>query len=88
MRKLLPSEGLPAQAYFSAIDDLAGHIWTCGNRGMIKIAKSQLDELLAGKRQKIEPSFYGRAEGMATAQCNGASQPAGWRARQSPAPAP
>ena len=81
VRKLLPSEGLPAQAYFSAIDDLAGHIWTCGNRGMIKISKSQLDELLAGKRQKIEPSFYGRAEGMATAQCNGASQPAGWRAR-------
>ena len=81
VRRLLPSEGVPAQTYFSALDDQAGHIWTCGNRGIIKISKSQLAELVAGKRQKLEPAFYGRSEGMATAQCNGASQPAGWRAR-------
>ena len=79
VRRLLASEGVPAQNYFSALDDQLGHIWTCGNRGMIKISKSQLAELVAGKRQKLEPVFYGRSEGMATAQCNGASQPAGWR---------
>ena len=81
VRRLLPAEGVPAQAYFSALDDHAGQIWTCGNRGIIKISKSQLAELVAGTRQRLEPIHYGRAEGMATAQCNGASQPAGWRAR-------
>ena len=81
VRRLLSSEGIPAQTYFTALDDQAGHIWTCGNRGIIRIAKSQLAELVAGKRQKIAPVFFGRPEGMATAQCNGASQPAGWRAR-------
>ena len=81
VRRLLPSEGVPAQTYFSALDDRAGYIWTCGNRGIIKFSKSQLAELVAGKRQKLEPAFYGRSEGMATAQCNGATQPAGWRAR-------
>ena len=81
VRRLLPSDGVPEQNYFSALDDQAGHIWTCGNRGIIKISKSQVAELVNGKRKKIEPVFYGRSEGMATAQCNGASQPAGWRAR-------
>ena len=81
VRRLLPSEGVPAQTYFSALDDQVGNIWTCGNRGIIKIAKSQLAELIAGTRQKLQPAFYGRPEGMATAQCNGTSQPAGMRAR-------
>ena len=81
VRRLQPADGVPAQAFFSALDDHAGYVWTCGNRGMIKIAKSQLTELIQGKRTKLEPAFYGRAEGMATAQCNGASQPAGWRMR-------
>ena len=81
VRRLLTREGVPEQTYFSALDDQIGHIWTCGNRGIIKISKLQLAELVAGKRQKLEPASYGRAEGMATAQCNGASQPAGWRVR-------
>ncbi len=81
VRHLLPGEGVPAQAFFSVLDDQVGNLWTCGNRGIIRIAKSQLAELVAGKRQKMEPTFYGRSEGMVTAQCNGASQPAGWRAR-------
>ncbi|MEO8102473.1 MAG: two-component regulator propeller domain-containing protein, partial [Betaproteobacteria bacterium] len=81
IRRLLPGEGVPAQTYFAAIDDHAGQIWTCGNRGIIKISKSQLAELAAGTRAKVKPVFYGKSEGMATAQCNGASQPAGWRAR-------
>lgn len=81
VRRLLSSEGVPEQTYFSALDDHLGQIWTCGNRGIIKISKSQLAELVAGKRQKLEPATYGRSEGMATAQCNGATQPAGWRAR-------
>jgi len=81
VRKLLQADGIPVQAYFSALDDHAGYVWTCGNRGIVKIAKAQLDKLIAGTSNKIEPSFYGRPEGMSTAQCNGASQPAGWRTR-------
>ncbi len=81
VRPITTAEGLPALAYFTILDDLAGHIWTCTNRGIIKIAKTQVEELIAGKRQKLEPAYYGRSEGMATAQCNGASQPAGWRAK-------
>ncbi|MBL8523015.1 MAG: hypothetical protein JNN20_04945, partial [Betaproteobacteria bacterium] len=81
LRQIKPEEGIPIQAYFHSLDDMAGHVWSCGNRGIVKIRKTQLDELLTGKRSKLEPAFYGRSEGMTTAQCNGASQPAGWRTR-------
>ena len=74
-------EGINAQTYFSAIDDARGSLWLCSNRGIFKMAKSQIDDVLAGKRQAIAPVTLGRAQGLATAQCNGASQPAGWRTR-------
>ncbi len=72
-------EGLSTQTYFSAIDDTHGFLWLCSNRGIVKVAKGQMDEVIAGARRAVEPMVFGRAEGMATAQCNGASQPAGWR---------
>ncbi len=73
-------QGISAQTYFSAIDDTRGNLWLCSNRGIFKVAKSQLDEVMAGTRPRAEPVVFGRSEGMTTAQCNGSSQPAGWRA--------
>ena len=74
-------EGINAQTYFSAIDDAQGSLWLCSNRGIVKVAKSHIDEVLAGTRTVVDSVVFGRAEGMTTAQCNGASQPAGWRTR-------
>ncbi|MCY7387358.1 MAG: diguanylate cyclase [Burkholderiales bacterium] len=74
-------EGINAQTYFSAIDDARGNLWLCSNRGIFKVAKAQIDDVIAGKRIAVEPMAFGRAEGMKTAQCNGSSQPAGWRTR-------
>lgn len=81
VRRLLPVEGVPAQAYFSVLDDHGGFLWTCGNRGIARFGKGEIADLIAGKRKSIEPTYFGRADGMATAQCNGASQPAAWRTR-------
>ena len=74
-------EGIPAQTYFSAVDDARGSLWMCSNRGIVKVAKSQIDGVLSGKRTAVESVVFGRAEGMKTAQCNGSSQPAAWRTR-------
>lgn len=73
-------QGISAHTYFSAVDDARGHLWLCSNRGIFKVAKSQIDEVMAGTRTRTEPVVFGRSEGMTTAQCNGSSQPAGWRA--------
>lgn len=81
MRQFSIKDGINAQTYFSAIDDAHGSLWLCSNRGIVKVAKSQIDKVLAGSPSQTEAVFFGRAEGMTTAQCNGASQPAGWRTR-------
>ncbi len=74
-----PIQGIAAQTYFSVIDDARGSLWLCSNRGIVKIGKSQIDELMTGKRSTVDSVVLARAEGMTTAQCNGSSQPAGWR---------
>ncbi len=81
LRLFSDKEGINTQTYFSAIDDMRGSLWMCSNRGIVKLAKAQIAEVMSGKRSAAEPVVFGRAEGMTTAQCNGASQPAGWRTR-------
>lgn len=79
LRMFTAKDGIHAQTYFSAVDDSRGNLWVCSNRGIVKLSKAQIDDVINGKRKAAEPATFGRAEGMTTAQCNGASQPAGWR---------
>ena len=81
LKRFSKREGINAQTYFSAIDDGLGSLWLCSNRGIVKVAKSHLDDVLAGTRIAVDAAMFGRAEGMKTVQCNGSSQPAGWRTR-------
>ncbi len=75
------AQGVPGRSYFNAVDDEQGHLWLCSNQGLVRINKVELSEVVNGSRQKVEPMLYGRSDGMATAQCNGSSGPAGWRTR-------
>ena len=81
LRRLTLADGVPEQSYFVSLDDQRGNMWLCGARGIVKMSKAQVDARIAGKPEKIAPEFYTRADGMASAQCNGATQPAGWRTR-------
>ena len=73
--------GVPGRAYFTAVDDEQGHLWLCSNQGLVRLGKAELNDVAAGRRKTVEPKLYGRSDGMATAQCNGGSEPAGWRTR-------
>jgi diguanylate cyclase (GGDEF)-like protein len=75
------AQGVPGRSYFSAIDDGQGHLWLCSNQGLVQLAKRELDEVTSGQRTRVVARLFGRSEGMATAQCNGGSEPAGWRMR-------
>lgn len=81
LHRLAADAGIPEQSYFAAIDDHRGSIWLCSTRGIVKISKSQAEENIAGKSRALQPEFFNRADGMASTQCNGASQPAGTRLR-------
>jgi diguanylate cyclase (GGDEF)-like protein len=76
-------QGLPNRVYFRILDGDANSYWLCGNQGMVRLAKAELNAVLADPDSvlKINPQMIDRADGMTTNQCNGGSQPAGWRTR-------
>lgn len=72
---------LPEQSFFSVLEDGLGSIWICANRGLIR---ASVDSLV--KPAKLSPGDgigiqLGRGDGMPTAQCNGATQPSGWKTK-------
>ncbi len=75
------AQGVPGRSYFNVIDDRQGNLWLCSNQGLVRLRKAELHEVASGSRKMVEPILYGRSDGMATAQCNGTSEPAAWRTR-------
>ncbi len=72
--------GFYGDAIFMILDDEAGNFWLSSNRGIARLAKSDLEALDRSEKTKIEPVWYGRNDGMLSQQANGASQTPGWRA--------
>lgn len=79
--KFQAAQGLPARAFLSAVDDRKGSLWLCSNQGIVRVANQELRDIVAAKRERVTPEFFGRSDGMTTVQCNGGSAPAAWRAR-------
>lgn len=80
--KFTAPQGIPARAYFTLVNDEQGSFWLCSNEGLLKVKLSELEEVANGKRATVSASAFGRADGMATKQCNGGLQPAGWRTKE------
>ncbi len=75
------SVGLYGDAIFAILDDDAGNFWISSNRGIARVARSDFDALDRGDLKHVEMTWYGKSDGMLTAQGNGASQSPGARAR-------
>jgi len=75
------SVGLYGDAVFVILDDDAGNFWLSSNRGIARVARRDLDALDRDEVQHVEMTWYGKNDGMLTAQGNGASQSPGLRAR-------
>lgn len=72
--------GLFGDAVFTILDDDGGNFWIGTNRGIGRIAQRDIEALDSGKAAKIEPTWFGKSDGMLSQQGNGASQTPGWRA--------
>ncbi|MFN2443569.1 MAG: two-component regulator propeller domain-containing protein, partial [Thermoanaerobaculia bacterium] len=71
--------GLFDDVVYQVIEDGQGRLWMSGNKGIFAVLKSELEEFSAGNRSQITTLTLGKAEGMRSPECNGATQPAGWR---------
>jgi signal transduction histidine kinase len=76
IRAVATKKGLDG-AVFQILDDRLGSLWLCTNRGVVRLNRQALlDGVETGPMR-----FFDNNQGMRSRQCNGATQPAGWRAK-------
>ena len=79
LRSVGLTDGLPDEKVFQILEGDAGSLWMSSNKGIFRVSRSDVVERMAGRRGPFTARALGRADGLPTAQCNGASSPAGLR---------
>lgn len=74
--------GLTDEVVSRILDDGLGNFWLSGNQGITCVSQRDLNDYADGKLSVLKPVLYGSADGMKDSECNGGSQPAGWRTRE------
>ncbi|HET9765201.1 MAG TPA: two-component regulator propeller domain-containing protein, partial [Thermoanaerobaculia bacterium] len=75
-----PHQGLFDDTAYAILEDDAGHLWMSSNRGISRVAKRELQEVAAGRRQRVQSLVLGIGDGMRSSECN-AGGAAGWKGR-------
>jgi ligand-binding sensor domain-containing protein/serine/threonine protein kinase len=73
--------GLFDDISFVILEDSDENFWLSGNRGVSRVSKRQLLEVERGETDSVICDAFGKSDGMGANQCNGTSQPAGWKAQ-------
>jgi signal transduction histidine kinase/ligand-binding sensor domain-containing protein/CheY-like chemotaxis protein len=73
--------GLGDDAIFRILEDRSGNLWMSSNRGVFRVSLESLNRFAEGSIDLIPSILFGTRDGMATRECNGSFQPAGWKAR-------
>jgi signal transduction histidine kinase/ligand-binding sensor domain-containing protein/CheY-like chemotaxis protein/HPt (histidine-containing phosphotransfer) domain-containing protein len=74
-------DGLLDDVMFRILEDESGNLWMSSNKGVFRASRQALNDFAAGRIKRIPTYSYGKADGMATRECNGGFQPAGWKTR-------
>ncbi len=61
------------------LEDGHGNFWLLGNRGIARVSRRQLNDVVEGRLHSITSVSYGAVDGMKSSEGNGGNQPAGWR---------
>lgn len=69
--------GLIDNKLFRILRDRDGFFWLSSNRGVWRVARRELNQVVAGTRTRLEGLLLDERHGMVTAECNGGTQPAG-----------
>lgn len=71
--------GLHDDVIWRILDDGRGHLWLTCNKGLFRVDRGELQDVLGGRAVALTSLAYGVGDGMRSRECNGAVQPAGWR---------
>lgn len=81
VRSFTNKEGLYDGAIHQVLDDGQGRLWMSTNKGIFSVLRADLDAFESGRIRVIPSVAYGAADGMKNAECNGGTQPSGYRTR-------
>ena len=74
-------QGLFSDLIFQILEDEEGFLWLSCARGVFRVSKGDLESVRRGESVRVASNWFGESDGMASSECNGGSQPAGWKAR-------
>ncbi|HSP33022.1 MAG TPA: two-component regulator propeller domain-containing protein, partial [Thermoanaerobaculia bacterium] len=72
-------DGLVDDSVFAILEDSTGYFWMSCNKGIFRVSRRQLDDFSEGVVHQVSGVLYGRADGMKSRECNGGTQPVGWK---------
>jgi signal transduction histidine kinase len=72
-------EGLPSNNLGYLLDDERGNLWIGSTLGLLRISKTALNDFADGKMSSVQCRAYGKSDGLPTAECSPAVQPAALR---------
>ena len=73
-------DGLFDDEVYQILEDDHQNIWMSSNKGIHRVARSELNDVADKKLARVACINYGTADGMKSSECNGNSQPAGIKA--------
>ncbi|MBX7219734.1 MAG: response regulator [Blastocatellia bacterium] len=74
-------DGLFDDLAFQILEDNRNNLWMSCNRGIYFINRADVENYDRKAIPTIPCTVFGKGDGMGTNQCNGNSQPAGWKTR-------
>jgi len=76
-----PQQGLGAHTVSQIVEDDFGCLWLGCNGGIVRVRKSELDDLAAGRIAFLHPRVYGINDGMPAEECSSGFSPAGLKTK-------
>ena len=73
--RIFQAQGLPSRGVVSILDDQSGNLWFGSNRGILRISRKDLEDLIQGQKSRIEFRVLNQSDGMATTDCTMYAQP-------------
>ncbi len=75
-------QGLHENVINNVQEDDFGYLWLSGLQGIYRVSRRELNDVAAGRRERVEVLAFGEADGMLNSQCNGGvNQPSGCKDR-------
>lgn len=73
--------GLPTESVYSMLEDDQGNFWFGTGMGIYRVARAELEAVVAGTAGRAQATAFDTSEGMRDAGCNGTAQPVAWKRR-------